>query len=262
MRKLIVGTNLKMYKSIAATVSYLSDLKALTANLGDEITLFVIPSYTALSAASAVVADHTILLGAQNMHPEEQGQYTGEISPLMLEELGIDLVEIGHSERRHLFGETDAEENAKVLSALAHGFRALLCIGETADQKKNGISDELLRIQIKVGLRGVTSEQAARIWIAYEPVWAIGVNGTPAEPAYVAEKHAVIREILSDLFPDTYVPILYGGSVNPKNANSLIELKDVDGLFVGRAAWEAAAFNALIRAGLKVWRKKRNDGEL
>lgn len=245
-----------MYKGIAETASYLGQLNQLLVDLEDEVVPFVIPSYISLSNAVSVNTGKFILLGAQNMHPEERGQFTGEISPVMLQEIGLDLVEIGHSERRTVFGETDEEENAKVLSALAHGFRALLCIGETNEQKQNGISDEVLRMQLKIGLKNVKQEDVDRIWIAYEPVWAIGVNGTPASPEYVKEKHDIILETLASLFPNSRIPVLYGGSVNPNNANSMISLENVDGLFVGRAAWDAEAFNQLVRQVLEVWRRK------
>ena len=120
-------------------------------------------------------------------------QFTGEISPLMLQEAGIGLVMIGHSERRHVFGETDIEENKKVLCALEHGFKTLLCIGETAEEKEFGISAEVLRTQLKVGFHGVSAEDAKNIWVAYEPVWSIGVNGTPASADYAEEMHKVIK---------------------------------------------------------------------
>nr|HMM32456.1 triose-phosphate isomerase [Clostridia bacterium] len=195
-----------------------------------------------------------ILLGAQNMHPEEQGQFTGEVSPLMLKELGLDIVEIGHSERRHVFHETDAEENKKVLSALAHGFTALLCVGETAEQKAYGIADEVLSMQLKIGLNGVTKTQLSRLWVAYEPVWAIGVNGTPASQQYAKERHLHIKAVLEMLFPGNEVPVLYGGSVNPDNARDLIVQNGIDGLFTGRAAWEAENFNKLIRQVLPLYK--------
>lgn len=256
MSQLLLGTNLKMYKGIAETVSFLSALAEKTADLRGQFTLFVVPSYTSLYSASQVIRHKEILLGAQNMHPAESGQFTGEVSPLMLRELGLDLVEIGHSERRHIFNETDEEENAKVLSALAHHFIALLCVGETAYDKENHISDEVLRLQLKIGLRGIPEDLAAKIWVAYEPVWAIGVNGVPAEPAYVQQRHQVIKTLLHGLFPQIEIPVLYGGSVNPGNASSLISLAGVDGLFIGRAAWEAENFNQLIRQVIPVWQEK------
>ena len=256
-KKLYFGSNLKMYKNTAATVSYLQELEERTKDI-PEITCFIIPSFTTLERASASVDHRNILIGAQNMCYADEGQFTGEISPLMLKELGIDLVMIGHSERRHVFGEKDAEENRKVLAALDHGFTALLCIGETAEEKNYGISTEILRQQLKIGLFGVDPEDTDRLWIAYEPVWSIGVNGTPASADYAEEMHYEIKKCLAELFGDqaARIPVLYGGSVNPGNAEELIVQKDIDGLFVGRAAWDAAKFDALIRQALKAYRSR------
>ena len=217
-KKLFFGSNLKMYKNIKDTVSYLQDLESLTKDISrDEIELFIIPSYTTLDSASKAIDQKNIRLGAQNMCWEEQGQFTGEISPLMLQEAGIGLVMIGHSERRHVFGETDIEENKKVLCALEHGFKTLLCIGETAEEKEFGISAE--------------------------------VNGTPASADYAEEMHKVIKATLCEIFGDAAdeIPALYGGSVNPGNACDLIVQPSIDGLFTGRAAWQADKFNTLIR---------------
>ncbi len=257
MKPLLIGTNLKMYKTAGETQRYLSALQKKTQDLRGEITLFVIPSHPALERAASTVKDKAILLGAQNMHPEEQGQFTGEVSPLMLEEFDLDIVEIGHSERRHIFCETDEQENKKVLSALSHGFIALFCVGETAEQKATGIADETLAIQLKIGLSGVLLEQAERIWIAYEPVWAIGVNGVPAAAGYVKKRHARIRRVLEEMFPKMDIPVLYGGSVNPQNAEELIVQPNVDGLFIGRAAWDTEKFDALIRQVLPLWQRKQ-----
>ncbi len=256
MKKVLLGTNLKMYKGIAETTAYLERLQELTRDLSDRVRLFVIPSYTSLPAAVACVKGKQILLGAQNMHPEETGQFTGEISPLMLKELKLDIVEIGHSERRHVFGETDEQENTKVLSALQHGFTVLLCVGETALEKEQGISEERLRVQLKICLQGVEKSLTGKLWIAYEPVWAIGVQGIPAEPAYVQQRHADIKKMLKEIFSGKDIPVLYGGSVNPGNASEFLQLAAVDGLFIGRAAWDADKFNALIRQVLPIWESK------
>jgi triosephosphate isomerase len=257
-RKLLIGTNLKMYKTIRETASYLEDLDRLTGDIADDLLLFVIPSYTALATASDSVHGSKILLGAQNMHWEERGPFTGEISPLMLGELGIRIVEIGHSERRQIFRETDIEENKKVISATRHGFVALLCVGETAGEKELDIGDERLQEQLKVGLHGLSETGCDSLWVAYEPVWAIGANGIPASAVYADAKHRLIRNTLVQLLPRNgqNVPILYGGSVNRENACELISQPSIDGLFVGRSAWDAAQFNALIRQLLPVWRQK------
>lgn len=259
MKKLYFGTNLKMYKSIKETTTYLKDLVDLTKGISrDEIELFVIPSYTSLSSASSSADRNYIKLGAQNMHWEEQGQFTGEISPLMLQELELDLVMIGHSERRHVFNETDEEENKKVKAALSHDFTSLLCVGETLEQKNFGISDEILRAQLKIGLHDIPKDKLHNVWIAYEPVWAIGVHGIPASSDYAEEKHKVINNTLVELFGDTgnLIPILYGGSVNPTNANEMIVQPSIDGLFVGRSAWQADDFNILIRDAIDIYKSQ------
>lgn len=248
--KVYLGTNLKMYKNIAQTVSYLKELCELTKDIDrSKLELFVIPSYTSLDAASKHVDFNLIKLGAQNMAWEDEGQFTGEISPLMLKELGIKIVEIGHSERRHIMGETDEMENKKVHCALRHGLIPLLCIGETDEQKSFGLSDEVLRTQLKRGLHGVSREQAERIWIAYEPVWAIGVNGKPASGEYAAEKHRKIRDTLVELFgheTGSDIPLLYGGSVNLGNSMELMQIHNINGLFIGRSAWDAHQFQKII----------------
>ena len=173
------------------------------------------------------------MLGAQNMCWEDEGQFTGEISPLMLQELGLDLVMIGHSERRHGFKESDYTENKKVRKALDSGFTTLLCVGETEQEKEFGISAEVLRTQLKIGLHGVLKEQIENIWIAYEPVWSIGVNGTPAPVDYAQAMHKVIKDCLEEMYgkEGRNIPALYGGSVNPDNSNALIVQPDIDGLF-------------------------------
>ncbi|HHU91237.1 MAG TPA: triose-phosphate isomerase [Clostridiaceae bacterium] len=258
--KIYIGTNTKMYKTIADTVSYLKELKELTADIDRNLMeLFVIPSYTALKSARETVSNDIIKIGAQNMCWEDQGQFTGEISPLMLKEIGIDIIEIGHSERRHIFAETDSQLNKKVIAALKHGFTPLLCVGETLEQKQLGISDDCLSIQIKAGLNGVSKDDASKLWIAYEPVWAIGVNGIPATAEYADEKQGVIKNALKELFGEISddIPVLYGGSVNLDNATKMIRKPNIDGLFIGRSAWDASNFNNIIRQVLPLFLEKR-----
>ena len=249
-KKLYFGSNLKMYKNIQDTVSYLQDLVSYTKDISrEEIELFIIPSYTTLESAVSKTDRAFVKLGAQNMCWEDEGQFTGEISPLMLRELGLDLVMIGHSERRHVFGETDREENLKVKAALKHALTTLPCIGESAEDKHYGISPEVLRTQLKVGFHDVPVSSVPHIWVAYEPVWSIGVNGTPASAEYAEEMHQVIKKCLLEIFGEAGadIPVLYGGSVNPGNAEELIVQPSIDGLFTGRAAWQADKFNKLIR---------------
>jgi triosephosphate isomerase len=261
--KLYLGTNTKMYKTIADTVDYLTKLNSLTADLDrSKLELFVIPSFTSLESARKCVPADKISLGAQNMCWEDKGQFTGEISPLMLKEVNVSIVEIGHSERRHVLGETDLEENKKVLAALRHNFTALLCIGETGEQKELGLSDEVLRTQLKAGLHGVTLKNTDNLWIAYEPVWAIGVNGTPASKEYADEKHAVIKQTLIEIFGKETgldIPVLYGGSVNNENAEELIAMPHIDGLFIGRSAWDAENFNKIIRSVTPLFFSRKNQ---
>lgn len=251
-----------MYKTRRETREYLASLSAEMASkelMENEIRLFVIPSYTALPYAKEV-CHSDLLLGAQNMSWEECGALTGEISPLMLKEEGVDLVELGHSERRHVFGETNEQINSKVLCGLRNEFIVLLCVGEDAREKADGISDEILRIQLKLGLRGVKADQTSSIWIAYEPVWAIGESGIPASAEYANEKHKMIRETLCQMFSEelgTRIPILYGGSVNSDNASALISMPFVDGLFIGRSAWDAKCFSNLIDQVLIQFRQSK-----
>lgn len=243
------GTNLKMYKNISQTRDYLKRLAELMRDMDRQKTeLFVLPSYTALDTAVSCTDQSLIRLGSQNMCWAQEGQFTGEISPLMLKELGIELTMAGHSERRTIFKEDDRMECRKVEMAVRQGMTALLCIGETLEQKMSGISREVLRIQLKTGLSMVGAERLEKIWIAYEPVWSIGVNGIPADPQYAGNMHQSIKECLIELFGEAgaEVPVLYGGSVNMENARQFFTTPSIDGLFVGRSAWQADAFYKLI----------------
>ena len=259
LETLYIGTNTKMTKTITQTRSFVIELEKLVEDLPrDKLQIFVIPSYTGIEEAKKSVS--YIQIGAQNMSWADEGQFTGEISPIMLKEIGCDIVEIGHSERRHVLGETDEQENLKVLAALKHGFTALLCIGETSEQKLFGLSDEAIRIQLKIGLLGVEKKQIERLWIAYEPVWAIGVSGVAATKEYVKERHGVIKSTLSELFgEDNDIPVLYGGSVNNCNAPDLIQVPNVDGLFIGRNAWDALNFSKIIREVFPLFNKRQID---
>ena len=265
-KKLYIGTNTKMYKTIRQTVAFLDRLGSLTRDIDRSLLeLFVMPSYTALDASAGTAHAWDITLGAQNMNWEDEGQFTGEVSPLMLEETGVRVVCIGHSERRHVFGEDDEAENRKVLAALRHHITPLLCVGETDGQKGLGIQDEILRNQLKAGLRDTTPEQARGIWIAYEPVWAIGVRGTPAGVRYAGQMHTVIRQTLREIYgreAGDGIPILYGGSVNNMNARELIQAQDVDGLFIGRSAWDADNFSRIIHDLVDICTIKKNGGKL
>lgn len=262
-RPLLIGTNLKMYKTAAETVRYLSGLIDRSSELPlEELRLFVIPSFTSLYPAREILRDSPIMLGAQNMFWEDEGQYTGEVSPPMLKELGVRIAEIGHSERREHFGETDRDVNRKAAAAIRHGLIALVCMGETKTDKELDIVEERLSEQIKVGLKPLGGQAPGSLWIAYEPAWAIGRGGIPAEPGYVAARHRFIRSVLVRVFDEEgrKIPILYGGSVNEENACAYISQPEVDGLFVGRAAWQAEGFARLIRRVMPVWHAKHSRG--
>lgn len=240
-----------MYKTTSETVDYLTRLEKNTEELRKthpEMELFILPSYTALEASKKCMESSNIQIGAQNMCWETEGQFTGEISPKMLKSMGIQLVMVGHSERRQIFGESSFDENKKIISALKHEFSCLLCVGETAEDKEYKISDEVLRTQIKIGLHNVKTEQLSKIWIAYEPVWSIGTNGIPASKEYVQERHHVIKQTLYEMYgkKGEKIPILYGGSVNKKNACEYMNQPSIDGLYIGRAAWNPVDFSELI----------------
>lgn len=249
VKHLWIGTGWKMNKTILEGQDYAKTLKnyVSTKNLG--VNIFVIPPYTALACVCKTLEGTPIHVGAQNMHWENQGAYTGEISPEMIKDCGADLVELGHSERRTYFGEDDFTVNRKVLSALQLGLRPLICVGESSQEKEYGVGSNYVARQVKIALHGVTLEQINQIMIAYEPIWAIGENGIPSEPSYANDLHEVIRKTITETYGPVAaknVPILYGGSVNKNNATSFLAQTEVDGLFIGRAAWDVNGFVSIL----------------
>jgi L-erythrulose 1-phosphate isomerase len=251
-RPFLFGTNFKMNQTPAETAAFYGQLAA-SVEIPSGVHLFVIPPYTSLGAVSEVAGQppHRIWVGAQNVHWAPDGAYTGEISVGMLLALDVDLVLLGHAERRRYFHETDVELNRKVLAALAAGLRVLFAIGETAEERSFGVGGETVLRQLKIGLHGVQPEHLRLLQIAYEPVWSIGAGGTPASPEDVEPIARLIRSGCQDLFgePGSEIPILYGGSVDPGNAAIFTALPDIDGLFVGRAAWSVEGFIATYQAG-------------
>ncbi|MFG6150321.1 triose-phosphate isomerase [Halobacillus sp. B23F22_1] len=248
MNKIWIGTNWKMTKSTEEGLTYIENLIPISEQLSSRIELFVIPSFTSLIPLQDSLAQTRIHLGAQNMHWENEGAYTGEISPKMLQEIGIDIVELGHSERRQYYNENDQDINKKVHAALNSGFSPLVCIGENIEQKNFAISRETLAMQLKTCLKGISKDQAEKVLVAYEPVWAIGEKGVPADPAYVSYIHHFIREVLEEMFEESSfnIPLLFGGSVNQSNFLDYIHSPHVNGLFIGRAAWTTQSFENIL----------------
>ncbi len=243
-----VGTSWKMNHDNAAAGAYASALRDVQP-WPDGIQPFVIPPFTAIEAVARELESTRIIVGAQNMHWDDDGAWTGEISAPMLRAAGARLVELGHSERRTHFAETDETVHRKVHAALRHGLIPLICVGETADERAWGVADATLARQVRIALHGLTPGQAARAIIAYEPVWAIGAGGRAAEPAVVAAAMRAIRATLTAIAQqlDT-VPVLYGGSVTEANAPAYAALPEAAGLFIGRAAWQADAFIRIARS--------------
>jgi triosephosphate isomerase len=213
------------------------------------VEVAVCPPFTALPAVSEVLAGSPVALGAQNCHWEDKGAFTGEISPLMLVDLGCRLVLLGHSERRHIFRETDEEINKRVVAALRHGLRPLLCVGETVDERRQGLTFTVVEGQLRAGWAGLSAEEIGRCCLAYEPVWAIG-TGVNATPSQAAEVHGYLRGLISEVGSKELaqsVRILYGGSVKPDNAGSFTEEPDIDGVLIGGASLQAPGFIAIAK---------------
>lgn len=249
------GSNFKMTQTPSASRAFVTGLAeklpAVLATL-PPVQPFVIPPFTSL-AGLAEICEPQMWLAAQNMHPELSGAFTGEISAPMLAELGVQLVMLGHAERRQVFGETDAYLQRKVDTALARGLRVLLCVGETSFERDQLVTMSTLTRQLRIALHNVTSENLMgdmpRLLVAYEPVWAIGEGSTPATSDAIAESIIPLREVLTKKFPEVNVPLLYGGSVNLENCRDYAALAGIDGLFVGRAAWTVEGYLEVLQAG-------------
>lgn len=249
MRRNWIGTGWKMNHLLKEAELYSVHLNKFVVEEKPESTIFLVPPFTALSIVARELQGSNVKIGAQNMHWEEKGAFTGEISPLMIKDCGATLVEIGHSERRAFFGETDKTVNAKVLSALRNGLQPLICVGETAEERDNGVAHNTLERQVKIALHGAPQGQANQIIFAYEPVWAIGHGGITAEPEYANQAIHFIRVAVSSVLGSDLaneIPILYGGSVNLENATAMFLKPQIDGLFIGRSAWEVGSFIELI----------------
>ena len=253
MKTIWIGTSWKMNKPLSESIEWCEVLaKRLPHITSQTIQSFVIPPFTSIHPVSSYIKTHHLpcLIGAQNMHEEEKGAWTGEISAPMLVEIGATLVELGHSERRSAFNETDSAINKKVHSAHANGLRPLICVGDNADEKHWGVSQETVVRQMKIALHGLTQQQVLQTLIAYEPIWAIGEQGIPATPEQAGEIHHSLRKAICEIFgTDTgqQVPLLYGGSVNLQNSVELLRQDNIDGLFIGRAAWNANGYCDIVQ---------------
>jgi triosephosphate isomerase (TIM) len=249
MRKKILAANWKMNLTHVEAESY---MHAFLGEIGevDDVEIVIIPAFTSIPVLAQLSEKAPFVrLGAQNMHWERSGAYTGEISATMLRVLFVKYVVIGHSERRMLFGETDETVNRKIHSALEAGLRPIVCVGESAAQRDNNEVEAVLKRQLDLGLKDVSAKEAAEIVIAYEPVWAIG-TGRTATPAQAEQAHCFIRTVLEKLFAKAVaerVRIQYGGSVKPENAEELMRQPNIDGALVGGASLDPHSFGKIIR---------------
>lgn len=245
MAETIVAGNWKMHTTVKEAVALVSAMKPGLETI-QGVRKVVCPPFVSLATVHDLLAQSDIGLGAQNMHYEDQGAYTGEVSPAMLADL-CEFVIVGHSERRQYFGETDETVNLKVKAALRHGLRPILCVGERLDEREEGKAGQVVTTQLRRALDGV--EDSAGLVVAYEPVWAIG-TGRAATPETAQEMMALIRSILGEVYgPEAAagVSLLYGGSVNPDNIAGFMAQRDVDGALVGGASLKADSFVDIVR---------------
>jgi triosephosphate isomerase len=244
-QKLIAG-NWKMYKTTAEAVRFVEEFTDVYSGGAHEVAICA--PFTQLAALKAALVGSGVKLGAQNMHFEEEGAYTGEISPAMLTEIGVDYVVIGHSERRQYFAETDETVNKKVAKAFEHGLAPIMCVGEVLAQRDEGKHFDVVKTQVVGGIAGIGADDVRRLVIAYEPVWAIG-TGRTATGDQAEEMCALIRETVRGVCGDAAADglrVQYGGSVKPANARELMTKANIDGALVGGASLVPADFKAII----------------
>ena len=247
-RPAVIAGNWKMNKNRAEAATLITELLPLVKDAGCEVVLCT--PYTDLETALALTEGTEVKIGAENCHWAESGAFTGEISAEMLRELGVQYVIIGHSERRQYFGETDETAAKRLRAALNAGLKGILCVGETLEQREAGITEEVIAIQVKKALAGVTAEELRRVILAYEPVWAIGTGRTATEEQ-AGEVNGFIRGLLARLYGEAVAEgttIQYGGSMNAKNAAGLLAQPDIDGGLIGGASLKAPDFAAIVAA--------------
>ena len=250
-RAAIIAGNWKMNKTPSETTALINEMKPLVAGADCKVVLCV--PFVDLDAALKASEGSNIEIGAENCHFEKSGAYTGEVSAPMLKEMGVKYVIIGHSERRQYFGETDVTVNLRTKAALAEGLKVILCVGETLEQGEQNITAELVAMQTKIALGGISKEDAANVITAYEPVWAIG-TGKTATAEQAEEVCAIIRNVVADIYDtDTAeaMTIQYGGSMNAKNCDELVAKTNVDGGLIGGASLKAEDFSVIVKAASK-----------
>lgn len=242
MTPLWVGTSWKMNKTLGEALAFAEALAAFAPSLDARIQPFVIPPFTSGREVARALAATRVKVGAQTMHWEDAGAWTGEISALMLKDCGLDLVELGHSERRAHFGESDRTVGLKTAAALRHGLTPLVCVGETLAEREAGRAQQVLAAQVEEALAFLTdADRSAEVLFAYEPVWAIGTGGIPATAEYADAQQALIKRTAAGMLAMA-PPVLYGGSADAGNAAELVRQPHIDGLFIGRAAWAAEGY--------------------
>jgi L-erythrulose 1-phosphate isomerase len=242
-----IGTSWKMNKLRADALAFAEEVLTSSVAQSSVVQPFVIPPFPYIADVAQKLSSTRIRVGAQNMHWADGGAWTGEVSPLMVMDCGATIVEIGHSERRKHFGETDETVALKTAAALKHGLTALVCIGDTREEYDAGLTSQALDRQVRALMTHVTPETAKKVIIAYEPVWSIGEGGTPASPDFANQQHMQIAALVTSL-TGTQVPIIYGGSVNPQNCVELAIQSHIDGLFIGRSAWNAKGYIGIVEA--------------
>jgi triosephosphate isomerase len=247
-RRALIAGNWKMHKTVAEATAFAENLQQRAGAVAD-VDIMIAPPFTAIAAVSAVVKGGPVAVGAQDLFWEQEGAYTGAISPPMLVDAGCRYVIVGHSERREYFGETDQTVNKKIDAALAAGLIPIMCIGESEQMREAGETFSVLDKQVKNGLKNFVSAQLEPLVIAYEPIWAIG-TGKTATTDQAQEVHGYLRGVLGELFDEAFagsIRILYGGSVKPDNISELMRMPDIDGALVGGASLEAETFSRIVR---------------
>ncbi len=250
-RRAVIAGNWKMNKTPTETTALINEMKPLVADAACEVVLCV--PFIDIAAAVEAAKGSNIKIGAENVHFKASGAYTGEISAEMLTSSGVEYVVIGHSERRQYFGETDQTVNLRTLAALNAGLKAIVCVGETLEQRELGYTETLLKFQTKMALTNVTEEQLKNVIIAYEPVWAIG-TGVTATAEQADEGNGYVREAIAEMYSKDLaetVTIQYGGSMNAKNADELVDKVNVDGGLIGGASLKAEDFAVIVKAASK-----------